>query len=158
MLERSLNKDATVADLVQILQDEFPRLADAAPRTIISINQEFADHESRLSEGDEVAFFPPVSGGLGIENDKFAVTFAPISLDEVAAKVLKPETGAVAVFGGVVRNVSAGKAVEHLEYEAYQEMAVAKLHQVRRRCNSCKPPPWPPCAACCRSRWRSPRA
>jgi molybdopterin synthase catalytic subunit len=48
----------------------------------------------------------------------------------MAAKVLKPETGAVAVFAGVVRNVSAGKAVEHLEYEAYEEMAVAKLRQV----------------------------
>jgi molybdopterin synthase catalytic subunit len=48
----------------------------------------------------------------------------------VAAKVVKPETGAVAVFGGVVRNVSGGKAVDFLEYEAYEQMAVAKLRQV----------------------------
>ena len=60
----------------------------------------------------------------------FAVTFEPISLNQIAAKVVKPETGAVAVFGGVVRNVSHGKSVEHLEYEAYQEMALSKLRQV----------------------------
>ena len=51
-------------------------------------------------------------------------------MDDVAAKVVKPQTGAVVVFAGVVRNVSGGKDVEHLEYEAYQEMAVAKLRQV----------------------------
>jgi molybdopterin synthase catalytic subunit len=84
----------------------------------------------RLTEGDEIAFFPPVSGGSGASDDKFAITFDPISLDDMAGRVLKPETGAVAVFAGVVRNVSAGKAVEHLEYEAYEGMAVAKLRQV----------------------------
>lgn len=130
-LERTVAENATITDLVQLLQQEFPKLADVAPRTIISVNQEFAEPETRLSDGDEVAFFPPVSGGAGADgDDKFAVTFDPISLDEVAAKVLKPETGAVAVFGGVVRNVSGGKEVERLEYEAYAEMAVAKLNQV----------------------------
>ena len=77
-----------------------------------------------------MALFPPVSGGSGAAEGKFAITYEPISLDEMAAKVLKPETGAVAVFGGVVRNTSAGKAVAYLEYEAYEEMAVAKLRQV----------------------------
>ena len=129
-LERDLEDDATVADLIQLLQTEFPRFERAAPRTIISINKEFADPEAPLSDGDEVAFFPPVSGGSQPLEEKFAITLAPISLDEVAAKVIKPKTGAVAVFGGVVRNVSAGKEVEHLEYEAYEEMALAKLRQV----------------------------
>jgi molybdopterin synthase catalytic subunit len=112
------------------LQEEFPKLAEVAPRTVVSVNKEFADPATPLADGDEVAFFPPVSGGSGAQDSKFQVTFDPISLDEVAARVVKPETGAVAVFGGVVRNVSAGKPVEHLEYEAYQEMAVAKLKQV----------------------------
>jgi len=129
-LERNIDDNATITDLLQSLQDEFPKLAEVAPQTIISVNREFADHEVQLADGDEVAFFPPVSGGTGADDGKFAVTFDPISLDKMASRVLKPETGAVAVFGGVVRNVSAGKAVEHLEYEAYEEMAVAKLRQV----------------------------
>ncbi|RME77075.1 MAG: MoaD family protein [Chloroflexi bacterium] len=129
-LNRELPDNASIADLLDALQTEFPRLTEAIPRTIISVNKEFAGPQTRLRDGDEVAFFPPVSGGSGAGDDKFAITFDPISLDEVAAKVVRPETGAVAVFGGVVRNVSAGKAVEHLEYEAYEEMAVAKLRQV----------------------------
>ncbi len=129
-LERTIGDQATVSDLIESLQAEFPKLADVASRIVIAVNKEFANPQTYLSEGDEVAFFPPVSGGSDVMDDKFAVTFDPISLDEVAAKVVKPETGAVAVFGGVVRNVSAGKAVKHLEYEAYEEMAVAKLRQV----------------------------
>ncbi len=129
-LEQEIKENATIADLVDHLHARFPKLAQAAPRTIISVNKEFADPNTPLSEGDEVAFFPPVSGGTNAGQDKFAVTFDPLSLDEMAARVVKPETGAVAVFGGVVRSVSAGKVVEHLEYEAYEEMALAKLRQV----------------------------
>lgn len=130
-LERDLDGNATVADVKHSLQAEFPNLAQVAPRTIVSVNKEFADDTTPVADGDEVAFFPPVSGGSGpTDAGKFAVTFEPLNLDEIAAKVVKPETGAVAVFGGVVRNVSAGKEVEHLEYEAYEEMAVAKLRQV----------------------------
>ena len=130
-LKRDVATNATVADIIDSLYAEFPKLAQVAPRTIISVNKEFADLKTPLSEGDEVAFFPPVSGGTDANtSDKFAITVDPISLDEVAAKVVKPETGAVAVFGGVVRNVSAGKDVDHLEYEAYQEMAIAKLRQI----------------------------
>ena len=135
-LERDVPENIVVSELIQNLQAEFPQLARLIPHTAISLNREFVDPQTHLKEGDEVAFFPPVSGGadgdaiVASSGDKFAVTFDPISLDEVAAGVVKPETGAVAIFNGVVRNVSGGKAVEYLEYEAYEEMAVAKLHQL----------------------------
>jgi len=129
-LERTLPAPATVADLLAALQTEFPALDGVTSRMIISVNREFAQTGTPLADGDEVAMFPPVSGGSNANNSKFAVTFDPISLDEWAAKVVQPQTGAVAVFGGTVRNVSAGQAVERLEYEAYEEMALAKLRQV----------------------------
>ena len=133
-LERTLSEPATITNLIETLKAEFPAWEQASPQTVVALNQEFVDEDTRLKEGDEVAFFPPVSGGSNadspVDDDKFSITFEPIGLDEIAAKVVKPETGAVAVFGGVVRNVSAGKEVEHLEYEAYQEMAQAKLRQV----------------------------
>jgi MoaE-MoaD fusion protein len=130
MLKRSLAEQATVTDLMEALQQEFPKLTEVVPHTVVAVNQEFATADTRLAEGDEIALFPPVSGGSGADEGKFAITFEPISLDQIAAKVVRPETGAVAVFGGVVRDVSAGKPVEHLEYEAYEAMAVARLRQV----------------------------
>ena len=129
-LERNIATNATVAELSQSLEAEFPKLNQFMPQMVTAVNQEFVDPQTTLTDGDEIAFFPPVSGGSGNQDDKFSITFDPIGLDQIAARVVKPETGAVAVFGGVVRNVSAGKVVEHLEYEAYEEMAVAKLRQV----------------------------
>jgi len=41
----------------------FPRLGDLARSIVVARNQEFADPATRLAEGDEVAFLPPVSGG-----------------------------------------------------------------------------------------------
>ncbi len=127
-----VGENATVSDLIQNLQAEHPRLADVASQTIIALNRDFVDLQTQLTEGDEVALFPPVSGGSGTHanTNNFSISFEPISLDEIAAKVIKPEIGAVAVFGGVVRNVSAGKDVDRLEYEAYEAMAVTKLQQV----------------------------
>lgn len=125
-LERELGEGATVQDLLDDLQGEHPRLAGLTQRSIISVNQEFATPDGRLRDGDEVAIFPPVSGGA----DVFRVTFDPLSIDEVALMVMHPQTGAVVTFAGVVRNVSAGKEVAYLEYEAYEEMALAKMRQV----------------------------
>jgi molybdopterin synthase catalytic subunit len=131
-LTRDVANNISIAELIDNLQAEFPQLAGLMPSTAIALNQEFADPQTRLKAGDEVALFPPVSGGTDAVkvSDKFAVTFNPITLDEIANRVVTPETGAVALFAGVVRNVSGGKAVEHLEYEAYKEMAVAKLRRV----------------------------
>ncbi len=37
--------------------------ADAMPRCKVAINNELADWDSRLGDGDVVLFFPPVAGG-----------------------------------------------------------------------------------------------
>src|ERR1035437_6450542 len=41
----------------------FPRLGDLARSIVVARNQEFAEPATKLAEGDEVAFLPPVSGG-----------------------------------------------------------------------------------------------
>jgi molybdopterin synthase catalytic subunit len=125
-LERELGEGSTVGDLLSSLYAEYPGLADLTTRTVIAVNQEFATPDNRLSDGDEIAIFPPVSGGV----DSFRVTFDPVTIDEAVEMVVRPYTGAVATFAGMVRNVSGGKEVAHLEYEAYEEMAVARMRRV----------------------------
>jgi len=127
-LTEEVADNITVAQLIEILKGKFTRMPLAVERTILSVNQEFATPDTVLRDGDELAIFPPVSGGSDV--GKFAVTYEPITIDEVAKMVTYPQTGAVAAFAGVVRNVSGGKHVTGLEYEAYQEMAIAKMKEV----------------------------
>lgn len=56
----------TVGDLMTWLAVERPGLAEALARPGIiraAVNQEYADPEHPVKAGDEVAFFPPVTGG-----------------------------------------------------------------------------------------------
>lgn len=57
---------ATVAELIEYLSARGPGHASAFQnrRAVrCAVNQEFADPSLRLQPGDEVAFFPPVTGG-----------------------------------------------------------------------------------------------
>ena len=63
-------------------------------------------------------------------NDKFAITFAPLSLEEIYALADDPANGAVVVMSGMVRNQTDGKAVVALEYQAYQPMALGVFSQI----------------------------
>ena len=57
---------STVGGLVAFLTDRSPGHASAFAnrRTVrCAVNQEFADPATILTPGDEVAFFPPVTGG-----------------------------------------------------------------------------------------------
>lgn len=63
-------------------------------------------------------------------NDSFAITFAPLSLEEVYALADDAANGAVVVMSGMVRNQTDGKAVIALEYQAYQPMALGVFTQI----------------------------
>lgn len=56
----------TVAALVDWLRDRSPGHAAAFENTSVvrvAINQEFADPTAAIADGDEIAFFPPMTGG-----------------------------------------------------------------------------------------------
>ncbi len=58
------------------------------------------------------------------------ITGSPIQMDELVNALEAPELGGVCTFIGRVRNHSGGRAVTHLEYHAYPEMAEKKMRQV----------------------------
>ena len=53
---------AAVGDLARLAKERFPALPDAE-RIVIAVNGEYQDHAFPLSDGDEAALIPPVSGG-----------------------------------------------------------------------------------------------
>jgi molybdopterin converting factor subunit 1 len=54
---------ATVRDLYEKLAERHPALHGMMGRTIVAVNRDQAGWERELNDGDEVAFYPPVSGG-----------------------------------------------------------------------------------------------
>jgi molybdopterin synthase catalytic subunit len=96
------------------------------PALKIAVNHEYADVERVLTENDEVALIPPVSGGV----DVFEIADSPPSLDALVTAAAQDTSGAVASFLGVVRGYARGRRVRYLEYDAYREMAVPKMRQI----------------------------
>ena len=62
---------------------------------------------------------------------RFQIVDSPIVADEVIRRVEDPGNGAICVFYGVVRDHAlSGKSTSFLEYEAYAEMAEAKMAEI----------------------------
>jgi len=127
MLSLELDDGATVADLKERLARDYPRLGPILPRVACAIDDEYVAFEERLRDGAEVALIPPVSGGA---EELFRVTKDVMDAQALVDLVRRDEAGAVALFYGVVRNHSEGRAVERLEYEAHESMAVRKMREV----------------------------
>jgi len=58
-----LPESATVAQLAAELLRRYPKLTKDAAGIVVAVNQEYRDHAHVLSDGDEAALIPPVSGG-----------------------------------------------------------------------------------------------
>ena len=71
-----------------------------------------------------IAVIPPVSGGA------FLLSDTPLSLERAVSEVKDDEAGAIATFTGTVRSNSRGRAVLHLEYEAYEGMAEQVMAEI----------------------------
>ncbi len=55
---------ATATALWERLVAQCPALEPYTRRTRVAVNGEYADWDTELRNGDEVVFFPPVSGGV----------------------------------------------------------------------------------------------
>jgi|SRR5215469_12143745 len=63
-------------------------------------------------------------------NDRIELTRDVIPNAALAREIRANEDGAVATFDGCVRNHSHGRATLHLEYEAYESMALSKMREI----------------------------
>ena len=117
--ERELNGVDRVADVWPALD-----LGDEPEGLLYAVNKEYADQDRTLTDGDEVALIPPVSGGT------FRLSGNPLSLDAVVDEVRSDRAGAIATFTGTTRVQSRGHTVLHLDYEAYEEMAEQVITQI----------------------------
>lgn len=139
----TLPADATIETLFARYASQHPRLHEMADSIALARNHEFAAPEVALSDGDEVALMPPVSGGsdepdgwVAAASDGnggfYALTRKPINSTALARGIVGGADGAVITFEGVVRNNSGGRTTRYLEYECYAPMALKTMQQLGR--------------------------
>ena len=121
-----LADDATADDAWNALAASHAGLVPHRPYVRAAVNGAYAPWDAPLSDGDEVAFLPPVSGGATT-----LLTDSPIDVTALQAAVASDGHGAVVTFVGAARDRSDdGREVLELEYEVYPEMAAAVLDEV----------------------------
>ncbi len=128
---------ATVKELLEAISQQFPSLDSSIETVLVSVNKAFAGEDTAVNPGDEVAMFPPVSGGSDLPYPTyFAVTETPVDIEAIHETLTQPDVGAIVSFSGFVRGQTARDGMPeetiHLEYEAYEEMAEQKMRQIAR--------------------------
>jgi molybdopterin converting factor subunit 1 len=126
-------ENVTVHTLKMTLAQQFPHASEALQSCFFAVNQAYAAEALQLSEQDEIAIIPPVSGGQGSITTKansYVITHNVIQPDEVSAKVIHPNHGAALAFIGTTRELTYGQKTVLLEYEAYIPMAVKTMEQI----------------------------
>ena len=124
------------------LAERYPDLRRFPPPARFAVNDEFVGPEHALTELDEVALIPPVSGGedgaggAGAEANSVTaeilvgLTREPIDAAALVASVNAPRAGAVVLFCGTVREHSRDRHVQFLEYEAYEALAEREMRRI----------------------------
>ena len=62
-LPADCNNVDNLVDLLRTRGDPFDSAFSGEAKVLVAINQEMAEQETAFNDGDEVAFFPPVTGG-----------------------------------------------------------------------------------------------
>ena len=62
-LSLDVGEGARVGDAVEAIGHRFPSIRDLLPRVAFAVNRGYVKSDAKLTDGDELALIPPVSGG-----------------------------------------------------------------------------------------------
>ena len=137
-LQLEMPPGSTVKDVIAEIARRHPLITEGR-KVVIAKNRDYVAAEEPVSDGDEIALIPPVSGGENTLSTaarrkapapSIHISHSRLSVDDAIAAGSDTRWGGVVVFLGTVRDASRGKRVTHLEYEAYIEMAEAKMREI----------------------------
>jgi molybdopterin synthase catalytic subunit len=117
-------------DVFALATRDVPRLAPLQRAVMVMVNEEYAEPDQPLKDGDDVALIPPVSGGDDEGTKLFIVTEDVLDPRTIEELVAGPDAGAIVTFAGTVRNTARGRDVTALDYEAYPSAAEKMLARV----------------------------
>ncbi len=141
---------ATAASVFAEVLNAHPALRRFGRSLLVAVNEEYAGADAEVRAGDEVAIFPPVSGGSGggatgadaaagehesaAEEDFFELTTEPINVGAVARRIVPERCGATVTLDGYARRFTRGRGETlYLVYEAYAPMALSEMRRLVAR-------------------------
>ncbi len=128
--EYGLAEPATVASLAELIFARHPKMGEAKKSIRFAVNEEYADLETPLGDGDEVAVIPPVAGGAPLVE----LVSEPIDMGRLIDHVSDAACGGVVTFAGDVRaEGEAANKLLALEYSAYDRLALKKMGEIREQ-------------------------
>ncbi len=119
--------DEVVSGVLREIEARYPQINPRMDTLAYAVNHEFVDADYVLSDGDELALLPPVSGGSG---ELKRITEAPLNIDNLIAETEDHASGALILFSGVVRNHNDGQEVNGMTYEADVPLAEKILAEI----------------------------
>jgi MoaE-MoaD fusion protein len=125
-----LPQETKSADAFERIIDAYPALRRFGRSLLFAVNEEYSAADRIISNGDELAVFPPVSGG---SHDFFEITTEPLDVGAIARRVILPECGATVTLDGYAREWTRGRRTVHLVYEAYEPMALKEMERLGRQ-------------------------
>jgi molybdopterin converting factor subunit 1 len=131
-IKLELPPGSRVMDMRRRLADSYPELQPLLSLVRVAVDGEYAEEETLLRDGSEVALVPPVSGGTDSRDCWVEITAEPIEVPRWIQWVERPTVGAVVSFLGTVREWTQERRTAELFYEAYQPMAEQKLRELVR--------------------------
>jgi MoaE-MoaD fusion protein len=121
---------ARVGEVLDLVRQRYAGLRDLPPRVLAAVNMDYVQPDAVLRDGDELALIPPVAGGSQPWQDRVAVLARPLDAAGLLAETATNAAGAQVLFLGTVRELSQGRDVVSLHYEAYVEMAERKMAEI----------------------------
>lgn len=138
--ELQLHAPHDAANVFAQVRAAYPELRRFGKSLLFAVNQEYAVADREVSNGDELAVFPPVSGGeesvspISVcepdAHDFFELTTGAIDVGAVARRVVLPECGATVTLDGYAREWTRGRRTLYLVYEAYAPMALSEMQRL----------------------------
>jgi MoaE-MoaD fusion protein len=131
-----LAEGASVRDVLAVYESQNPRLKESLPSLALAVNQEYAGPDTKLTENDEIALLPPVSGGASeapARRRYASIVREGIDTSQTVGGLKRGEDGAALVFEGIARNQTRGRKTLYLDYEAYEEMALEQMESLARQ-------------------------